>query len=590
MDRREFLVRTALTPAALSLVARAVADESPALPDGPWVQLFNGKNLEGWTPKIKGYELGDNYADTFRVEDGVLKIAYDKYEGPFRGRFGHLFYKDEFSHYVLRVEYRVVGEQAERGPGWAIRNSGVMIHGQKPEMMRKDQDFPVCLEVQLLGGNGQNPRPTGNLCTPGTNVVYQDKLHTQHCTNSTSDTFAGDQWVTCEIEVHGGRLIRHKINGQEVIAYSEPQLDEADADAQRLLADGTPKMLTGGTISLQSESHPVEFRKVEIMQLAGPKLAAGGEPVELADPASFTLVALPDTQVYAMHEKWNHHFYNQAEWIAQNTQRLNIKYVLHEGDIVNNNNRPQWEVAQAAMKRLHGVVPYALAPGNHDFGKNGSSDDRFTYLNEYFSAAGQAKWPTFGGVKDEGRLESSYHTFEAQGKKYLILALEWGPRDETVAWANKVCDEHPDHRIILVTHAFIYYDSTRYDWKKYGDKQTWNPHNYTNCKPPVGTTNDGEELWQKLIRQRPNFLMTLNGHVLEDGAGRLSTAGDHGNMVHQMLANYQNREEGGQGFLRLIEFLPDDKTVRVRSYSPSTGTFKTDDEQQFALTLEHATA
>jgi len=326
------------------------------------------------------------------------------------------------------------------------------------------------------------------------------------------------------------------------------------------------------------------------MVLDGPQLAAQSEPVELADPASFTLVALPDTQVYAMKPQWHKHFYNQAEWVAQNAERLNIKYVLHEGDIVNNNNRPQWEVAQAAMKLLDGKVPYALAPGNHDYGPNGSSDDRSTLLNEYFSAAGHAKWPTFGGVKDEDRLESSYHTFEAQGKKYLILALEWGPRDETVAWANKVCDEHPDHRIILVTHAFVYYDSTRYDWKKYGDKQTWNPHAYANCKPPIGTANDGEELWQKLIRQRPNFVMALNGHVLENGTGLVSTRGDHGNMVHQMLANYQNRQEGGQGFLRLIEFLPDDKTVRVRTYSPSTGKFKTDADQQFTLELEHATA
>jgi len=200
MDRREFLVRTALTPAALSLAAQAAA-QAPALPDGPWIKLFNGKNLEGWTPKIKGFELGDNYGDTFRVEDGVIKVRYDNYTGPFRGRFGHLFYKDEFSNYVLRLEYRFVGEQAERGPGWAIRNSGVMIHGQRPETMRKDQDFPVSLEVQLLGGDGKGPRTTGNLCTPGTNVVYQGKLHTDHCTSSTSETFAGDQWVKCEVEV-----------------------------------------------------------------------------------------------------------------------------------------------------------------------------------------------------------------------------------------------------------------------------------------------------------------------------------------------------------------------------------------------------
>jgi hypothetical protein len=264
MDRREFLTAAALTPALGLIVNDAVAQ---ALPEGDWIQLFNGKDLEGWTPKIRGHELGDNYADTFRVEDGLIKVRYDKYQGRFRGRYGHLFYKEPFSHYVLRVEYRFVGDQANGGPDWAIRNSGAMIHGQDPKTILKDQQFPVCIEVQFLGGDGKNPRTTGNLCTPGTNVVLNGKLHTQHCTNSTSDTFHGEQWVAAEIEVHGGKLIRHKINGKTVLEYTEPQLDPEDADAKRLLAAGVPKMITGGTISLQSESHPVDFRKVELRRL-----------------------------------------------------------------------------------------------------------------------------------------------------------------------------------------------------------------------------------------------------------------------------------------------------------------------------------
>jgi hypothetical protein len=264
MDRRQFLAAAAVAP-ALPLLAHYAA--FAAADSGEWIQLFNGKDLEGWTPKIRGHELGVNYADTFRVEDGVLKVAYDKYEGPFRGRYGHLFYKEPFSEYVLRIEYRFVGEQAERGPDWALRNSGVMIHGQDPKGMTTDQEFPVSIEVQFLGGDGTNPRTTGNLCTPGTNVVYQGKLHTQHCTDSTSGTYHGDQWVTAEIEVHGNRLIRHKINGKTVLEYTEPQLDPSDADAKKLLDAGAEKMLSGGTISLQSESHPVEFRKVELKRL-----------------------------------------------------------------------------------------------------------------------------------------------------------------------------------------------------------------------------------------------------------------------------------------------------------------------------------
>lgn len=239
--------------------------------DGPWIQLFNGKNLEGWTPKIRYYELGDNFANTFRVEDGLLKVRYDGYDnfnndkGP---RFGHLFYKEPFSNYRLRVEYRFVGDQCPGGPGWAIRNSGIMIHGEDPQGMAKDQDFPASIEVQLLGGNGTATRTTANLCTPGTNVVIDGKLIQQHCLSSKSETFHGEQWVVCEIEARGNEVIRHFVNGQKVFEYNQPQYDERDAHAKDLAAKAGTIQLSGGTISLQSESHPVEFRKVEIKNLS----------------------------------------------------------------------------------------------------------------------------------------------------------------------------------------------------------------------------------------------------------------------------------------------------------------------------------
>ncbi len=232
---------------------------------GAWKSLFNGKDLTGWKVKINGYELNDNFGDTFRVENGVLTVSYDKYD-KFNSRFGHIFYESPFSHYLLRVEYRFVGQQAPEGPGWAFRNSGIMIHGQSPESMRKDQDFPVSIEVQLLGGRESGERPTGNLCTPGTHVVIDGKLVKRHCNNSTSKTYRGDQWVMIEVEVHGNDLIRHFVNGEKVFEYSQPQLDETDNDARALIKDGK-KMLSSGSISLQSESHPVEFRKVEIKEL-----------------------------------------------------------------------------------------------------------------------------------------------------------------------------------------------------------------------------------------------------------------------------------------------------------------------------------
>ena len=234
--------------------------------DQGWIPLFNGRDLEGWTPKITGYQAGVNFGNTFRVEDGVIRVAYDQYGG-FQGRFGHLFYKDAFSHYRLRVEYRFVGEQASGGPGWALRNSGVMLHGERPEDMTLEQEFPTSIEVQFLGGNGTDERTTSNLCTPGTNVMIDGQLVTRHCTNARSKTYHGDQWVTAEVEVCGNRSIRHYLEGELVLAYSGPQLDERDAHAKALADRAGTLMLETGTISLQSESHPVEFQRVELLPL-----------------------------------------------------------------------------------------------------------------------------------------------------------------------------------------------------------------------------------------------------------------------------------------------------------------------------------
>ena len=242
----------------------------------PWRPLFNGRDLDGWTPKIRGEKFGDNYGDTFRVEDGVLKVVYDPAKYPtFGDKFGHLFYEEPFSRYRLRIEYRFTGEQCAGGPDWATRNSGVMLHGEDPAAMPIDKDFPASIEVQFLGGPPTGERTTANLCTPGTNVVMDGKLFTPHCTSSKSKTYRGDQWVTVEIEVDGNATIRHIIDGETVLEYEQPQLDPKDARAKELLAARNgDKQLSGGTISLQSESHPVEFRKVEI-QLLDPPATAG---------------------------------------------------------------------------------------------------------------------------------------------------------------------------------------------------------------------------------------------------------------------------------------------------------------------------
>ena len=220
---------------------------------GEWIQLFNGKDLNDWTPKFTHHELGENYNDTFCVEDGILKVSYDDWK-QFDEVFGHLFYKDSFSRYRLRVEYRFAGKQVEGGPGWAIRNNGLMIHGQTPQTMTLDQKFPNSIEVQLLGGNGKRPRSNLNVCTPGTQIVLNGNLNKKHCIKSNGPTFAGDDWVTVEIEVRGSDSIKHIVDAKVIMEYTSPQLD-----------DGT--LLTEGTISIQAESYPTEFRKIELLVL-----------------------------------------------------------------------------------------------------------------------------------------------------------------------------------------------------------------------------------------------------------------------------------------------------------------------------------
>lgn len=232
--------------------------ESAALnPDEKtWIDLFNGKDLSDWTVKIAGYPAGDNALNTFYVKDGLLHASYEEYK-EFENRFGHIVYNGgPYSYYELQVEYRFAGEQVNGGPEWALRNNGIMYHAQAVSEMSLAQDFPLSMEYQLLGGDGENARSTGNLCTPGTHVVIAGELRTDHCINSTSETFHGEQWVTAKLVVHGSEMAQHIINGEPVMEYNDLQLD-----------DGTPR--TGGYIALQAESHPTQFRSVRLLNLEG---------------------------------------------------------------------------------------------------------------------------------------------------------------------------------------------------------------------------------------------------------------------------------------------------------------------------------
>lgn len=369
-------------------------------------------------------------------------------------------------------------------------------------------------------------------------------------------------------------------HGRGRVVLTSLYLDKLQRDGNRLATPDFEKVtatfftnLADYTASVQSGNAPA------VVATPPPKPI---EPLPFV-PGSWTLAVLPDTQFYVMRHP--ELFDKQTRWIAENKQQHNIVYVLHLGDIVNNNNPPQWENARRSMSILDGVVPYAMAPGNHDYGDNGSANHRQTLFNDYFPIEKYRSWPTFGGAMDAGRMDNTYHVFKAGGHDWLVLALEWGPRHSAVNWANQIAAKHPNHKAILLTHAYMYSDETRYDWKTKGPAQSWNPHAYGTAKDSDGT-NDGEELWQKLVRQHPGFVMTLNGHVLNDGLARLSSEGDHGNVVHQMLVNYQMKPLGGESYLRLIEFLPDGETVQVKAYSPHYDSYKTDRQNQFVLKLK----
>lgn len=234
-----------------------------------WISLFNGKDIKDWFVKIHHHEVGDNYGNTFRVEDGMVKIRYDQYD-KFNERYGHLYFKQPFSYYHLSFEYRFVGIWRTDAPSYTIKNSGMMFHSQDPRTMLKEQDWPISVEFQLLAGLGDGkPRPTGNMCSPGTDVIFEGKLDPRHCINSTSKTYEGEQWVKADLIVLGDSLITHIINGDTVLQYSKPQIGGGVANRfdPKIKIDGKP--LTSGFIALQSEGQEIDFKNIKLLNLEG---------------------------------------------------------------------------------------------------------------------------------------------------------------------------------------------------------------------------------------------------------------------------------------------------------------------------------
>ncbi|MEO6329126.1 MAG: DUF1080 domain-containing protein [Ginsengibacter sp.] len=229
-----------------------------------WVSLFNGKNLDGWTPKISGYPAGENFGNTFRVEDGILSTRYNQYDS-FSNKFGALYYNKKFTNYRLKVEYRFTGNLTPGAPSWGYRDGGIQYHCQPPATLDLSQSFPVCLEYNLLGGNGKDERPSGEICASGMYIEINGKRNSSYCTSpDVKKTFHGDQWVTAEIDIHDGKFT-HFVNGEQIIQFENPHYDSANANAKKFIVNGND-LVTDGYISLQSNSHPMDFRKVEVME------------------------------------------------------------------------------------------------------------------------------------------------------------------------------------------------------------------------------------------------------------------------------------------------------------------------------------
>jgi hypothetical protein len=264
------LAMIATTALLLSLLACSRKPPAPvhvAAPAGQWISLFNGRDLDDWTVKIAGHDVNDNYRNTFRVENGLLKVSYLQYD-TFGGRFGSLFHKSKFSHYWFRAEYRFVGDQARGAPSWAYKNSGIQLHSQSPESMRKEQEFPVSVEFDIVGGRLLGRHPTGDVCQNGTRVKIDGAPLTGKCSKLSDITIPGDEWVTIEAEIRGSTRVRQIVNGVLVVEYTDLTLDERDADARRLIAPNGDKALTSGYISIQANSHPIEFRRIEVLPIA----------------------------------------------------------------------------------------------------------------------------------------------------------------------------------------------------------------------------------------------------------------------------------------------------------------------------------
>lgn len=315
------------------------------------------------------------------------------------------------------------------------------------------------------------------------------------------------------------------------------------------------------------------------------------EPTTQVEPDAFvagtaTIAVLPDTQYYV--DCRSPHVRKQVEWLMAQRSARNIRAAVTLGDLTEHNWKDEWEFYRESLKPLDPTFPFLLTLGNHDYGDGGSANARRTFFGEYFDTKFVEQSKSLVETMEPGKLENAFYSIDLGKVSIGVLIFEWSTRKAVIDWADKVLAKHPKHRIMMATHAYLYSDSTRYDFKTKGPAQEWNPLAYPTHKDdgPDAHDHDGEMIWQALLKKHPGVFLTVNGHVLNNGTGLLTSKGDKGNTVHQMLVNYQMLDEGGLGYLRLLEFLPDGKTLRVKTYSPSLGVFATAKDQDFKLTID----
>jgi hypothetical protein len=330
-------------------------------------------------------------------------------------------------------------------------------------------------------------------------------------------------------------------------------------------------------------AHSVRFVAI-VWALAGMGAGCGAA---VASPtgadATFTIVVLPDTQYYA--GKYPDILDAQVAWIAEQRESAHIALVAHEGDIVDEDEPMQWQRAASSLHQLDGVVPLLLSAGNHDYRRTGTHIDRRTSLDDYFSQPAPGGGVVAQGTFEPGRLENSFVLLSTGAGPWLVVSLEFGPRDAALAWASDLLDRHASVPAIVVTHAYLDADGTRFDHVSRQD-QPWNPHRYFLDQGP-GAVNDGEEIWHKLISSHDNVRFVLCGHALDDGTGRLISRRPDGSTVHEILANFQTGALGGGGYLRIMRFSPGRRTVAVETYSPYLHQFKRDPDNQFELLYDN---